>query len=338
VSFDTEGAFGVEIRSYHGQPVIKEPVWKWEIPCYLYTGGLGGASAGLGLLAGLRGNHVLARRAWASALVGVSASPVLLIMDLGKPERFVNMLRMFKVTSPMSVGSWILSLSGTTTALAAAHEWLGWFPRLGRLSQPLAALFGLPLSTYTAALVSNTAVPVWHEARRELPFVFASGAALSAGAAGVLVTPVADARPARRLALAGALVEGPLMEMMVHRLGEHGNAYKQGTPSRLSNVSRACIVGGSLLLGRKGKSSRVAATAGGLLLSVGALATRWCIFKAGFRSAADPRYVVGPQRAGIEHGGRPGAARTRARVTEIDVARGSPALSMGADGRSSGSS
>lgn len=335
---DPERAFGVEIRSYHGQPVIKEPVWSWEIPCYFYAGGLAGASAGLGLLAGLRGNDLLARRAWASALLGVGVSPALLIMDLGRPERFVNMLRMFKVTSPMSVGSWVLSLSGSTTALAAAHEYLGLFPRAGRVAKLAAALMGLPLSTYTAALVSNTAVPVWHEARRQLPFVFASGAALSAGAAAVITTPVAEARPARRLALAGALLEGPLMEMMVHRLGEHGGAYRRGTASRLSNVSRACIVSGTILLGRPGKSSRLAAATGGLLLSVGALATRWCVFKAGSQSAADPRYVIGPQRAGIERGARPGGARTQSRVSEVDIARGSPALTIKASDRPSGGS
>jgi len=337
-SHGSQRAFGVEVRSYHGQAVIKEPVWTWEIPCYFYTGGLAGASAGLGLLSGLRGNDVLARRAWAWALVGVTVSPALLTLDLGKPARFFNMLRMFKVTSPMSVGSWNLTLSGATTALASAHVWLGLFPRCGRLAKPMAALLGLPLSTYTAALVTNTAVPVWHEARRELPFVFASGAALSAGAAAVVSTPVADAGPARRLALAGALLEAPLMEVMIHRLGEHGEVYKQGAPSRLSNVSRACLVGGALLLAGRGGTSRAAAAAGGLLLSAGALATRWSVFKAGFRSAADPRYVVGPQRAGIERGQRRGAARSQARVTEVDAAQGSPALNLGVPAGSSGSS
>ena len=95
--------------SYYGRPVIKEPVWTPEIPVYFFTGGLAGASAGLGVLAELRGNEVLARRAWAVALAGVAVSPVLLISDLGVPTRFLNMLRMFKVTSPMSVGSWILA-------------------------------------------------------------------------------------------------------------------------------------------------------------------------------------------------------------------------------------
>src|SRR4051794_35011715 len=168
--------------SYYGQPVIKEPTWTWEIPCYFYTGGLGGASAGLAYLSELRGDDELARRAWAAALAGVAVSPALLTSDLGKPLRFINMLRVFKVTSPMSVGSWVLTASGMTTAVAAANAWAGLFPASARVARPAAALLGLPLSTYTGALVANTAVPVWHEARGLLPVVFASGAAASAGA------------------------------------------------------------------------------------------------------------------------------------------------------------
>src|SRR5947209_16016931 len=113
--------------SYHGQPVIKEPIWTWEIPLYFFTGGLAGASAGLAYLSEAHGNEELARRAWAVALAGVTISPALLTSDLGRPARFMNMLRMFKVTSPMSVGSWILTGSGASTAVAAASSWLGLF-------------------------------------------------------------------------------------------------------------------------------------------------------------------------------------------------------------------
>ncbi|HJS93462.1 MAG TPA: NrfD/PsrC family molybdoenzyme membrane anchor subunit, partial [Solirubrobacteraceae bacterium] len=188
-----------ETTSYHGQPVIKEPIWTWEIPMYFFTGGLAGASAGLAYLSELRGNDVLAQRAWAGAFAGIATSPVFLISDLGRPARFLNMLRMFKVTSPMSVGSWILGASGAATTLAAVNAWTGLFPRPARVARPAAALLGLPLSTYTAALVANTAIPVWHEARRMLPFVFGSGAALSAGAAAVIATPPEHAGAARRL-------------------------------------------------------------------------------------------------------------------------------------------
>src|SRR5437764_7429222 len=137
-----------EINTYHGQPVIKEPVWTWEIPTYFFTGGLAGASAGLAYLSELRGNDVLARRAWANALVAVTASPALLTSDLGKPLRFLNMLRMIKVTSPMSLGSWTLLASESTTAVVMANQLTGLFPRASRVARPAAAILGLPLSTY----------------------------------------------------------------------------------------------------------------------------------------------------------------------------------------------
>jgi len=315
----------VSVTSYHGQAVIKEPIWTWEIPCYFYTGGLAGASAGLACLAELRGNDVLARRAWAAALAGGAVSPLLLSSDLGRPLRALNMFRMFKVTSPMSVGSWILLGSGNAIGVAAANAWLGWFPRLAKVARPVAALLGLPLSTYTAALIANTAVPVWHEARRELPLVFGSGAALSAGAAAIALTPPRDAAPARRLALAGAVLETTTKRMMERRLGEHGDPYKQGQGATYGHIAHACLGLGALLAARRASSSRAAAIAAGALLSAGALSARWSVFRAGFQSAADPKYVVGPQREAIDRGQRSGAARRASRVAQPDPAIGSPA-------------
>ncbi len=298
-----------EYRSYHGQPVIKQPVWTWEIPCYFFCGGLAGASAGLAFLSELSGNEVLARRAWGSALAGLTVSPVLLTSDLGRPERFLNMLRMFKLSSPMSVGTWILVASGGTTGLAAADAWLGLFPRLGRLARPAAALLGLPLSTYTAALISNTAVPVWHEARRELPFVFGAGAALSAGATAVALTPPAHARPARRLALASAALELGANELMKRALREHGEPYTRGPAATFRRASFASLVAGAALLSLRGRSRAAAAAAGALLLN-GALSARWSVYQAGIASASDPRYVIAPQREGVIQGHRRGAARS----------------------------
>ncbi|MDQ6750590.1 MAG: polysulfide reductase NrfD, partial [Actinomycetota bacterium] len=182
-----------EPQSYYGRPVIKEPVWTWEIPCYFFTGGLAGASATLGLAAGAAGNEQLARGAWLAAMAGIAASPPLLISDLGRPERFLHMLRMFKVTSPMSLGTWILSTSGPLTAVATAHAVLGRCARLAPLAKLGAGALGPALCTYTAVLVADTAVPAWHEARHELPFVFAGSAMASAGAAAALLTPRASA-------------------------------------------------------------------------------------------------------------------------------------------------
>jgi formate-dependent nitrite reductase membrane component NrfD len=297
------------IRSYHGQPVLKRPVWSWEIPDYFFVGGMAGASAGLAFCSGARGNDVLARRAWTVALAGITVSPALLISDLGRPERFLNMLRMVKVTSPMNVGTWVLSGAGGAITFAAADAWTGRFPRVGRIARPVAALFGLPLSTYTGALLANTAVPVWHEARRTLPFVFGSGAALSAGAAATVFTPVVSASPARRLALGAAVAELATSGVMEVRLGEHGQPYRRGASARFTSLSRACLASGASLLARRGRSSRAAAVASGALLLAGALAARWSVFEAGIQSASDPKYVIAPQRSAIERGERRGAAR-----------------------------
>ncbi|MDX6665701.1 MAG: hypothetical protein QOG68_1907, partial [Solirubrobacteraceae bacterium] len=188
-----------EPRSYYGRPILKAPVWTPEVPVYFWVGGIAGASTGLALGAERAGNPRLARNAWRAAMAGIALSPPLLISDLGRPERFLNMLRMFKVTSPMSLGSWSLNATGLTTTVAFANSELGLFPRLAAVAKPAAGGLGLTLATYTGALIANTAIPVWHEARRELPFLFASGAAASAGAVATISTPVRHAGPARRL-------------------------------------------------------------------------------------------------------------------------------------------
>ena len=296
--------------SPYGRPIIKEPVWKPEIPFYFYTGGLGGASAGLALLAGASGNRELARRAWINAFAGISASPVLLISDLGKPSRFLNMLRMFKVTSPMSVGSWLLAASGSVTALATASELTGMFPRAGRAAKVGSALLGMPLATYTAGLVANTSVPVWHDARFTLPFVFAGSSAASAGAAAVLTTPARHAGPARRLAVGGGVASVGAALVMERALGEIGEPYKKGLSGGLSRAAGALTLAGAAVIATRGASSRAAAIAGSAIVTAGVITERWAVFKAGFKSASDPRYTVGPQRARIERGEARGAART----------------------------
>ena len=280
--------------SYYGRPVLKEPVWTWEIPLYFFVGGLAGASSALALGARLTGRARLARRLHAVAFAGLAASPALLVSDLGRPERFLNMLRVFKVTSPMSVGSWLLVANGATATLAA----------LGARSAAWAsALLGLPLSTYTGALVADTAIPAWHEARRELPWVFAAGSAMSAGAA---VALVGGGAPARRLALAGAAGELASTTTMERRLGELGEPYREGDAGRFAKAGKMLTASGAGLLATAGAAlgqgatpapSRVRAAAGAVLLLAGAFATRWSVYKAGFQSAANPRYVVEPQRA-----------------------------------------
>src|SRR3982750_1940844 len=118
------------MSSYYGQPVLKEPTWTWEIPCYFFTGGLSGASSVLSLSAKLFGNEELSKKALYIGAVGDAISPILLISDLGRPERFHHMLRVFKVTSPMNVGSWVLFVNGGASKTAAG-------PRVARVLQRL---------------------------------------------------------------------------------------------------------------------------------------------------------------------------------------------------------
>lgn len=286
----------VNYRSYYGRPVIKEPVWKPEIPVYFFTGGLGGASAILSLAAEIAGNRKLAKTSRYLAAFGDNVSPFLLISDLGRPERFLNMLRVFKVTSPMSVGSWVLIVSGGASTTAAALELLDRWKPVKLAAETVAALFGGPLATYTATLISDTAVPVWHEGRHELPFIFGMSAGASAGAAATLFLSPRDAGPARRLAIGGALVESAVMLSMERRLGIVGEPYRRGTAGKLSGASKVATISGAALLARRGRRDRGAAVAGSALVLTGGMLLRWAVFRAGFASAADPKYTIIPQR------------------------------------------
>jgi hypothetical protein len=317
--------------SYYGRPIVKRPVWKPEIPLYFFFGGLGGASATLAAAATFAGRPGLARRAWAGAFVGVSVSPVLLIRDLGRPARFLYMLRVVKVTSPMSLGAWLLAANGGATTLAAGLNLLA--PRRrGGLPEIGAALVGAPLTTYTAALITNSAIPAWSEARVELPFVFGASAAASAAGAAMLTVPGEEAEPARALGIAAVLVEEAAWRAMLRRLGPLAKAYEEGEPGRVDKLARVLSVAGAVALvaggrrassavddrrrsgvlgGRRGRrdptadrTRRVVSAAGGALLMAGAVCKRWAVFKAGFASAEDPSQTVDLQRTRLAREGR----------------------------------
>jgi formate-dependent nitrite reductase membrane component NrfD len=291
---------GTEMQSYYGKPIVKEPVWKAEIPFYLFTGGVAGGASVLHGLARLTGNHRLARSSLYIGAVADAVSPVLLVSDLGRPERFLNMLRVFKVTSPMSVGSWILFVSSGASTTAATLELVGALRPAKWLAEAVSFVTGPPLATYTGALLANTAIPVWSEARDELPWLFGASAAASAGATAAMVTPAAAAGPARRAAVAGVAAELGLVRLMRRRLGFVGEVYELGEAGRYARVSKVCAAAGAGLLALRGRRSRPAAVVGGALVLAGEVALRWSVFKAGFQSARDPRYTVLPQRKRIE--------------------------------------
>jgi formate-dependent nitrite reductase membrane component NrfD len=293
-------AIGTDMRSYYGRPVIKEPTWTWEVPTYFFTGGLAGASSVLSSTARLTGNEKLSKTALYIGAVADLVSPALLISDLGRPERFHHMLRVVKVTSPMNVGSWVLLVSGGASNTAALLELIGRLKPVKLLAEAVSALAGPLLATYTGVLVADTAVPVWHDGRRELPWIFAASAAASAGAASCLFLGPEDAGPARRVAVAGVVAEGALMQLMELRLGTVGEVYRQGAAGKLSWAAKGLATAGAALLARRGKRSRAALVAGGALVCAGELCVRWAVYKAGFQSARDPKYTVEPQRRRVE--------------------------------------
>jgi formate-dependent nitrite reductase membrane component NrfD len=286
--------------SYYGRPIVKRPVWRWYIPAYFFSGGLSAGSALLAALARRRlGDDALARRANATSLAAISASAGFLVADLGRPGRFANMLRVARPTSPMSMGSWLLAAFGPATGAAAACDALGVLPRVRSASETAAAVLAPAVATYTAVLVADTAIPAWHEARRELPFVFASSATASAGAAALLHAGpgTAGARGARRMAVWGAVGEVIASVAMERRLGDLGRPYHEGRAGVLSRAARGLVVSGAVVVAARGRRSRPAAAVGGALLLAGSALERFAVVEAGRQSAADPAFVVGPQRA-----------------------------------------
>jgi hypothetical protein len=150
--------------------------------------------------------------------------------------------------------------------------------------------------------VSNTAIPVWHEARRELPLVFAAGSAASSGGLACALTATGKAGPARRLAIAGAVGELIATSVMERSLGELGEPYHEGRAGRFAKLAKAFTAAGGGLMAVAGHRRRSVAAMSGLALAAGSLFERWSIYSAGFQSAADPGYVVGPQRDRINSG------------------------------------
>jgi hypothetical protein len=288
-----------EVTSYYGRPVLKPPVWDWRIAAYFFTGGLSAGSAVLAAGADLTGHTRLRRAARLGALGALLPSTWLLVSDLGRPERFHHMLRVAKPTSPMSVGSWLLAAYGPGAGLAALNELAP--PRFRR--DGLATAAGLAsaalapaLASYTGVLLSQTAVPAWHDAYRQLPFVFTAGAAVSAGGLAMVLVPPAEAGPARRLALLGAAAELGTSRWLEHRPGITADSYRRGTAASHLRRARGLLAAGLFGAATVGRRSRIAAAASGLALLAGAAYERFGIFEAGRDSAADPAQVILPQR------------------------------------------
>lgn len=228
--------------SYHGLPLLKGPVWTWEVPAYFFVGGAAGAAAVLAAAAQLAGaDDDLVRDARWIAAAGATISTPLLISDLGRPSRFLNMLRVFKIQSPMSVGAWALAVFGTASNASAFADLIARRTNLpvrllGNTAAAASAASGAVMATYTGVLIGVTAIPVWKEHVRLLPVHFGASALGSAvsllelrghrdaalnglglGAAifETLVETTIDAKPLREgrsgmLTKAGAALSGPI--------------------------------------------------------------------------------------------------------------------------------
>jgi hypothetical protein len=291
-----EASFG----SYYGRPILKVTRWREpHLPAYLFLGELSGGAAMLGAAAAATGRPALARAGRLAAAAAAYAGAAFLTAELGRPERFLNMLRVAKPTSPMSMGSWTLAAHSGLVTAAAASSVTGLLPGLGAAAGAASAVTGPVLAAYPGVLLANTAVPAWHSAYRELPLLFTGGAMTAAAAAALAVAAGsgADPGPAIRLAVAGAVTEGVAELSLEQRLGEAGEPYREGDAGRLLRAARVMTVAGGVCA-LAARRSRGAAVLGAALLAGGGLAVKFAVLRAGVASASDPRYVVAQQRAG----------------------------------------
>jgi formate-dependent nitrite reductase membrane component NrfD len=292
--------------TYYDRPVLKEPVWKWYVPVYFWLGGAAGAAAALGAAAqaadreGLAG--LVTRARWVAA-AGGAAGTGLLIADLGRPSRFLNMLRVFRASSPMSVGSWVLSgfepLAALSAVLAGADR-----PTLslaGDAAGLAAGALGAPLASYTAVLLGNTAVPVWNATRRRLPALFvSSGVTAGASLLGMLNLDPREERIVRRFGIVGKLgdlVASRAVQDAASRVERVGAVLHEGVSGALWRASEALTAASLVLSLLPGRRSRGRRTVEGALGATGSLAMRFAVARAGAASARDPRATFHQQRA-----------------------------------------
>ncbi|CAL9655825.1 NrfD/PsrC family molybdoenzyme membrane anchor subunit [Streptomyces griseomycini] len=299
-----------EFSSYYGEPVLNRPTWKaLDIAGYLFCGGLAGASSLLAAGADATARPVLARTAKLGAAGAISVSLAALVHDLGRPARFLNMLRVVKPTSPMSLGSWLLAGYAPLTVAAAAADVTGRYRVVGAAATAGAAALGPVVATYTAVLISDTAVPSWHEGHRELPFVFAGSAATAAAGLALAGAPAGQTGPARRAAVLGAALELGAFRLMKRRMGLAAEPYETGRPHGLLRTAEVLTAGGAALAACAGRRrSRVLGAVAGTALLAGSAALRFGVFHAGVASAEDPKYTVVPQRERLAARSRPGGA------------------------------
>jgi formate-dependent nitrite reductase membrane component NrfD len=290
--------------TYYEQPLLKKPHWEWSVITYLFLGGVMGGSGILVMIADERPEREpdLARSARYVSFVLASACPMVLISHLGRPERFLHMLRIVKFKSVMSMGVWgLIAFSGPATLAAAGQlardgvlpKWIAALaPRA--VTKPLLGVIGAFIAGYTGVLLSSTAIPVWGKGKVFIPaFSVCSGfaGACALNAAIVALTGTKRTRhKLERLELIASTAEIILLEAFRRNAGELGEPMYGGERGR--KLRTFTEIGGIIapaLLGRLpfgGKTKTLLASA---LTLVGGYILRETLIESGKNSADDPR-------------------------------------------------
>jgi formate-dependent nitrite reductase membrane component NrfD len=291
--------------TYYDRPMLKEPVWIWAVPLYFYVGGLSGAALTMAAAAQL----VDGARLWKFVKhcrliggIGGGIGSALLIIDLGRPSRFMNMLRVFRPTSPMSIGAWVLAGAapiGMGTAMWSHKP--GFRGRVADIFGLAGGALGMPLAGYTAVLISNTAVPVWQSARRALPFLFISSAMTSfASFYQITGVPRSSQTILTVFGTAGRVAELAAIRAVEKEAGRVDRVAKplREGPSGILLKTAGILNAASLILSLWPGRSRKRQLAAGILGTAGSIALRYGIYYAGRASARDPRASFHQQRQG----------------------------------------
>ena len=283
-------------------PFIHAPVWEWQIPLYFWMGGVASGSAFVALACDTAGDHRSAAIARKVALAAVGPAPVLLVDDLGRPLRFLNMMRIFKPRSPMNTGAWCLVAFSGAGALAVGCDLIR-RPIAARALGALTALCGTYLCSYTGVLLACTAVPVWSRSRTILGPAFVATATANGAAAtrlALVASGLPHGHPTRR-ALGTIETASMLAELVVsgvgeRRLGGAGEALHHGRPGAMFRTAKSLVVLGlSLRLVARRVGSREHDLASIMYLAAG-LAFRFAWVSAGKPSATDDAAVAAMAR------------------------------------------